>query len=88
MGNFCEQYDLPPIAPSRQNGKKHDESHKNYSHKKYKKYKPNFVKPNDYYAKRKMFLKIMLNRDQAKANVLTVVNLDTKLKIANKNLVS
>ena len=37
MGNFCEQYDLPPIAPSRQKGKKHDKSHKNYSHKKYKK---------------------------------------------------
>ena len=36
MGNFCEQYGLPPIAPSRQKGKKHDKSHKNYSHKKYK----------------------------------------------------
>ena len=24
MGNFCEQYGLPPIAPSRQKGKKHD----------------------------------------------------------------
>ena len=36
MGNFCEQYSLPPIAHSRQKGKKHDKSHKNYSHKKYK----------------------------------------------------
>ena len=36
MGNFCEQYGLPPIAPSKQKGKKHDKSHKNYSHKKYK----------------------------------------------------
>ena len=34
MGNFCEQYGLPPIAPSKQKGKKHDKSHKNYSHKK------------------------------------------------------
>ena len=51
MGNFCEQYGLPPIAPSRQKGKKHDKSHKNYSHKKYKKY--NSVKPNDFYAKKK-----------------------------------
>ena len=34
MGNFCEQYGLPLIAPSRQKGKKHDKSHKNYSHKK------------------------------------------------------
>ena len=30
--------------------KKHDKSHKNYSHKKYK---TNFVKPNDFYAKKK-----------------------------------
>ena len=37
MRNFCEQYDLPPIAHSKQKGKKHDKSHKNYSHKKYKK---------------------------------------------------
>ena len=36
MGNFCEQYGLPPIAPCRQKSKKHDKSHKNYSHKKYK----------------------------------------------------
>ena len=53
MGNFCEQYGLPPIAHSRQKGKKHDKSHKSYSHKKYKKYKKNFVKPNDFYAKKK-----------------------------------
>ena len=38
--------------------------------------------------KRKMFLKDMINKDQVKANVLTVVNLDTIVKIANKNLVS
>ena len=30
MGNFCEQYGLPPIAPSRQKSKKHDKSHKKY----------------------------------------------------------
>ena len=45
MGNFCEQYGLPPIAPSKQKGKKHDKSHK--------KYKTNFVKPNDFYAEKK-----------------------------------
>ena len=50
MGNFCEQYGLPPIAPPRKKGKKHDKSHKSYSHKKYK---TNFVKPNDFYAKKK-----------------------------------
>ena len=41
---------MAPIAPSRQKGKKHDKSHKNYNHKKYK---TNFVKPNDFYAKKK-----------------------------------
>ena len=53
MDNFCEQYGLPPIAPSMQKGKKHNKSHKNYSHKKYKKYKFFFVKSNDFYAKKK-----------------------------------
>ena len=53
MNNFCEQYDLPPIAPSRQKSKKHDKIHKNYSHKKYKKYRTNFVKPNNFYPKKK-----------------------------------
>ena len=37
MGKFCEQYGLPPIAPTRQKGKKYDKSHKNYGHKKHKK---------------------------------------------------
>ena len=53
IGNFCEQYGLPSIAPSKPKGKKHDKSQKNYSHKKYKKYKNNSVKPNDFYAKKK-----------------------------------
>ena len=53
MGNFCKQYGSPPIAHSRQKGKKHDKINKNYSHKKYKKYKTNFVKPSDFYAKKK-----------------------------------
>ena len=35
MCNFCEQYGLPRIAPSKQKEKKHDKSHKNYSHKIY-----------------------------------------------------
>ena len=38
--------------------------------------------------KGKMFLKSMINRSQEKVNALTVVNLDTSVKIANKNLVS
>ena len=37
MGNFCEQFGLPPIALSRQKGKKkHDKIHKDYKHKSYK----------------------------------------------------
>ena len=44
---------MPPIAHSRQKGKKHDKSHKSYNHKKYKKHKNNFVKPNDFYVKKK-----------------------------------
>ena len=53
MGNFFEQYGLPPIAPSKQKGKQQDKIHKNYNHKKYKKYRTNFIKPNDFYAKKK-----------------------------------
>ena len=48
--NFCKQNSLPPI---RQKGKKHDKNHKLYSHKKYKRYKNNFVKSNDFHAKKK-----------------------------------
>ena len=77
-------------------GKKHDKIHKNYNHKKYKKYKKyNKNKKKEtllnlmiFMLKRKMFLKDMINKDQEKANVLIVVNLDTTVKIANKNLVS
>ena len=52
MSNFCEQYGLCPIAPSRQRRKTH-KSHKSYSHKEYKRYKKNFVKPNDFHVKKK-----------------------------------
>ena len=80
---------MPPIAPSRKKGKKYDKSHKNYSHKKYKKYKNNSIKPNGFYAKKKnVSKKYMINKSQKKVNVLTVVNLDTIVKIVNKNLVS
>ena len=37
MGNFCEQYGLPPIAISRKKGNnKHDKAHKDYKYKIYK----------------------------------------------------
>ena len=38
--------------------------------------------------RRNMFLKNMLNRDQVKVNVLTMVNLGTSAKTVRKNLVS
>ena len=85
MGNFCEQYGLPHIAPSRQKGKKHDKSHKNYSHKKYKN---NSVKPNDFYAKKKNVSKNMINKCQVKVNVLTLENLVISVKFVIKNLVN
>ena len=88
MDNFCEQYGLPPIAHSKQKSKKHDKIHKNYNHKKYKKYKTNFVKPNDFYAKKKNVSKNMINKCQVKVNALIVVNLDILIKTANKNLKS
>ncbi|KAL4643357.1 hypothetical protein ACB092_02G086400 [Castanea dentata] len=58
MGNFCKQYGLPPIAPSKQKGKsKRDKVYKNHSHKKHIRYITNFVKPNDFYAKNKSAFK-------------------------------
>ena len=47
--NFCKQNSLPPI---RQKEKKPDKKHKIYSHKKYKRYKNNFVKSNNFHAKK------------------------------------
>ena len=88
MGNFCEQYGLPSIAPSRQKGKKHDKSHKNYSHKKYKKYKIILSNLMIFMLKRKMFPKNMINKCQEKVNVLAVENLVISVKIAIKNLVN
>ena len=73
---------LPPIAPSRQKGKKHDKSHKNYSHKKHKRYRTNFVKPND------LKKHVKQRPSKVKVNVLIVENLDILVKIVNKNLVS
>ena len=83
MGNFCEQYGLPPIAPSRQKGKKHDKIQKNYSHKKYYS-----IKPNDFYDKKKNVSKKYDTQRSGKVNVLIVVNLDILVNTTNKNLVS
>ena len=66
MGNFCEQYGLPLIAPSRQKGEKHDKIHKDYNHKKHKRYKPTLLNLMIFMLRRNTFLTIpknMINKD-------------------------
>ena len=76
MRNFCEQYGLSPIAASREKRKKHDKSYKSYSHKKYKKYKNNFVKPNNFHAKKK---NVSEKYDkQPGKNKFSMLNIDNK----------
>ena len=53
-----------------------------------KKYKNNFVNLMIFMLRRKMFLKDMINKDQVKVNALTVVNVDTSVNTAKKNLVN
>ena len=68
MGNFCEQYGLPPIALSRQKGnKKHDKVHKDY---KYKKYRRRSTKPNNFYDKKKNVYKKHDKQKLGKGNCL------------------
>ena len=78
----------PPIAPSMQKGKKHDKSHKNYNHKKYKKYKNNFVKPNDFYAKKKNVSKKYDKQSLGKGKCFNCGNLVISVRIIIRNLVS
>ena len=49
---------------------------------------PTLLNPMIFMLKGKMFLKSMINRSQVNVNALTMVNLDTSVKIVNKNLVS
>ena len=66
IGNFYEQYGLPPIALSRQKrNKKHDKVHKYY---KYKRHKKRFTKPNDFYAKKKNVYKKKDKQKPGKGN--------------------
>ena len=74
LGTFCEQYGLPPIAPSRRKNKKHSKEkkyHKKYKHKRkgntqddyYKKQSPNkFKKKNKFMGK--------TNKSYNKSNVI------------------
>ena len=79
---------MPPIAPSRQKGKKMIKVTKVIAIKNIKNTKPTLLNPMISMLKRKMFLKNMINKNQVKVNALTVVNLDTTVKIVNKNMVS
>ena len=86
--NFCEQYGLSPIAPSKKKGKKHDKSHKIYSHKKYKN---NFVKPNNFHAKKKnVFEKYGKQTGKNKFSILNIDNKDQEelVKILESNNLS
>ena len=88
MGNFCEQYGLPPIAHPGKKGKSMIRFTKIITIKNIKNTEPILLNPMIFILNRKMFLKNMINRNQVKANVLTMVNLDTTVKTANTNLVS
>ena len=86
MGNFCEQYGLPLIAPSRQKGKKHDKSHTSYSHKKNKKYYS--IKPNEFYAQKKNIFKKYDKQKLGKGKYFKCGKLGHFSKDCNQNLVS
>ena len=89
MGNFCEQYGSPPIAPSRQKGKKHKKKvTKIIAIKNIKNTKIILSNLMIFMLKRKMFQKNMINKAQVKVNILTVENLVILVKIAIRNLVS
>ena len=88
MGNFCEQYGLPPIAPSKQKGKNMVKVTKIIAIKNIKNKKTTLINLMIIMLKRKMFLKTMINKGQVKVNVLIVENLVILVKIAIKNLVN
>jgi hypothetical protein len=52
MGNFCEQYGLPSVAPSKKHKKsrKHEEYRKHK--KRFKKFKKRSFEPNDFYKRK------------------------------------
>ena len=85
MGNFCEQYGLPPITPSRQKGKKHDKVTKIIAIKNTKIILSNLM---IFMLKRKMFQKNMMNKAPVKLNVLTVENQVISVRTVIRNLES
>ena len=88
MGNFCEQYGLPPILLSGKKGKNMIKVTNIIAIKNIKNTQPTLLNLMIFMLKRKMFLKNMINKAQVKVNVLTVENLVISVKIVIKNLVS
>ena len=85
MGNFCEQYGLPPIAPSRKKGKNMIKVTKIIAIKNTKIILPNLM---IFMLKRKLFQKNMINKALVKVNVLTVENQVISVRTVIKNLES
>ena len=85
MGNFCEQYRLPPISRFRQKGK-HAKKHDN--HIKDINIKDILLKLMLFMITRNTFIKNMINRNLVKENALIVENMVTIVKSASKNLVN
>ena len=83
MGNFCEQYGLPPISPFRQKGK-HAKKHDN--HIKDINIKDILLKLMLFMITRNTFIKNMIDRNMVKENASIVVNLGILVKNVNKNL--
>ena len=88
MGNFCEQYGLAPLAPSRQKGRNMIKVTKVISIKNIKNTKLILLNLMIFMLKRKMFPKNMINKASVKVNVLTVENLVISVRIVIRNLVS
>lgn len=67
LGNFCEQYGLPPVAPSRRKThKKHSKSHYKYSNKYKKNYSPSKLNDKFYTKPKKKYYK--KSHPKAKSN--------------------
>jgi hypothetical protein len=82
VGNFCEQYGLPSVAPS----KKHKKSHRHEQYRKHKKrfkrFKKRSFEPNDFLRRKRKNLREDLNPRTTKMVVISVVSPVTMQRIA------
>jgi hypothetical protein len=91
MGNFCEQYGLPSVAPSRRHKTHKSHNYKNYD-KRFKKFKKRSFEPNEYYKKNEHKSKSNLTNLSNKnlitinLNAISVENKDTLQKIARQKI--